>query len=151
MRDSLKTSLKYNQSGDLVPNDDQKDKLRKCLEWCKTWRSRLGIHPDFIIVLEYIGAKDYLMLMDDELGYYNRFTIYIADDAFTESDKDLESVCAHELLHVVMWPFRKFCTEVAPEHKDAIELREETVVTQLEWAFGRLLDLHGVEPWQKNT
>ena len=151
MRESLRTSLKYNQSGDIVPNEEQKEKLHKCLEWCKVWRNRLGIHPDFIIGLEYIGPKDYLMWMEDELGYYNRFTIYISDDALAEPEEDLESVCAHELLHVVMWPFRKFCTELAPEHKDVIESREEAVVTQLEWSFGRLFKLHGVEPWQKNT
>lgn len=151
MRETLRTSLRYNTSGDMVPTTEQKEKLHKCLEWCKTWRNRLGIHPDHIIILEYAGPKDYLMLMEDELAYYNRFHIYISDDSLAESEKDLESVCVHELLHVVMWPFRKFCVEISPNHQELIESREETVVAQLELAFGRLFDLHGVEPWQKNT
>lgn len=143
MSDAERTRLVCNTSGDLVPNDLQIERLNKCLEWCKLWRDRLGIHRDWNITLQYGGDTDSLMVMDDSLAFYNSFLIVINDSALEDPDfESTEKTCLHELLHIVMWSFRKFCTTVAiNDFQEAVELREESVINQLELAFARAFHL----------
>ena len=122
--------------------DSQKEKMNQCLEWTKKWRNKLGIHPDYEINLEYHGDQEWLMWMNDDHAFYNKFGIHISSQGFDDSCNDnREMIIIHEMIHIILWQFRKFCTTVANEKwKEAIWDREELVVSHLELAIARLVE-----------
>lgn len=112
-------------------------KLKTFEKYIEEWRARLLINPIFEIniIPKRIGSIQ-AQVNFEEAQYY-KFTIEISPLTLLKfSDKELEELAIHELLHILLYKYTSIAeTLTSKQEQQVLENTEEQTVTHLTKVF----------------
>lgn len=105
----------------------ENERLRQAEESLRHWQERLHLDDwDLRVELTDFKRTGYIQTGDFKVEDSNKVVILISK---TPTDKDVDKVVLHEIIHVLLWKVDSFCEQrIGAANRDHyLELLEETV------------------------